>query len=120
MTGSPSPASSSEDRRAPKISINFWPWHPVRDILSNTESALKYFPYDTIYLCDEYQYSDLFAALAAITMEFEVSVGTFATFVSRNPCISRRSSLRSRSSFRPARSSWRASQLGAQFSGRSC
>lgn len=71
-----------------KLSINFWPWYPVKTILSNTELALKYYPYDTVYLCDEYQYTDPFTALAAIAIELQTSVGTYVTFPSRNPLYS--------------------------------
>jgi alkanesulfonate monooxygenase SsuD/methylene tetrahydromethanopterin reductase-like flavin-dependent oxidoreductase (luciferase family) len=69
----------------PKLSIRFQAWYPVKGLLSNTELALKYYPYDSIYLCDEYQSTEPFVAMAAIAMEFGMSVGTSCTFVSRNP-----------------------------------
>lgn len=73
------------DETVLKLSINFWPWHPAKTILSNTELALKHYPYEAIFLCDEYQYTDPFTALTAIALEFQTSVGTYVTFPSRNP-----------------------------------
>lgn len=78
-------AKNLNSKKKVRIATNFWPWHPVGTILSNAEIALKHYPYDTFYMCDEYQYTDPFTVLAAVAMKLSVSVGTSATFPSRNP-----------------------------------
>jgi alkanesulfonate monooxygenase SsuD/methylene tetrahydromethanopterin reductase-like flavin-dependent oxidoreductase (luciferase family) len=68
-----------------QIGLQFWPWYPVRTTVSYAEIALNHHPYDQIWLCDEYQYTDPFTVLAIIAEKLKVSVGTLVTFVSRNP-----------------------------------
>lgn len=68
-----------------KVGVQFWPWHPVKTILSYAETALKHYPFDQIWICDEYQYTDPFTVITVIAQKLNVSVGTFVTFVSRNP-----------------------------------
>ena len=67
------------------IGLQFWPWYPVRTTVSYAETALKHYPFEQIWLCDEYQYTDPFTVLAIIAEKLKVSVGTLVTFVSRNP-----------------------------------
>jgi len=68
-----------------EIGIQMWPWYSVKALLAYAERALESYPFDQIWMCDEFQYEDSFTVLAAIAMRLNVSVGTMVTFPHRNP-----------------------------------
>jgi 5,10-methylenetetrahydromethanopterin reductase len=68
-----------------EIGIQLWPWYDIKTLLAYAERALEIFPFDQIWMCDEFQYEDSFTVLAAMAMRLNVSVGTMVTFPHRNP-----------------------------------
>jgi 5,10-methylenetetrahydromethanopterin reductase len=68
-----------------EIGIQMWPWYSIKTLLAYAERALEFFPFDQIWMCDEFQYEDSFTVLAAMAMRLDVSVGTMVTFPHRNP-----------------------------------
>jgi alkanesulfonate monooxygenase SsuD/methylene tetrahydromethanopterin reductase-like flavin-dependent oxidoreductase (luciferase family) len=54
-------------------------------LVAYAERALESYPFDQIWMCDEFQYEDSFTVLAAMAMRLNVSVGTMVTFPHRNP-----------------------------------
>ena len=68
-----------------EIGIQFWPWYPVKTLVQYAEHALMLYPFDQVWLADEYQYEDPFTVLTAVAMRLDVSVGTLVTFPHRNP-----------------------------------
>jgi 5,10-methylenetetrahydromethanopterin reductase len=68
-----------------EIGIQMWPWYSIKTLVSYAERALDFFPFDQIWMCDEFQYEDSFTVLAAMAMRLNVSVGTMVTFPHRNP-----------------------------------
>ena len=68
-----------------EIGIQMWPWYSVKTLISYAERALDFYPFDQIWMCDEFQYEDSFTVLAAMAMRLNVSVGTMVTFPHRNP-----------------------------------
>lgn len=68
-----------------EIAIQMWPWYSAKSLLANAERALELYPFDQVWMCDEFQYEDSFTVLAAMAMQLNVSVGTMVTFPHRNP-----------------------------------
>jgi 5,10-methylenetetrahydromethanopterin reductase len=68
-----------------EIGIQMWPWYSVKTLVSYAERALDFYPFDQIWMCDEFQYEDSFTVLAAMAMRLDVSLGTMVTFPHRNP-----------------------------------
>lgn len=68
-----------------EIGIQMWPWYSVKMLLAYTERAVESYPFEQIWMCDEFQYEDSFTVLAAMAMRLNVSVGTMVTFPHRNP-----------------------------------
>ena len=68
-----------------EIGIQFWPWYSCRDIAAYGKQALQAYPFDCIWMCDEFQYEDAITTLALLAMELDVSLGTMVTFPWRNP-----------------------------------
>ncbi|HTN70763.1 MAG TPA: LLM class flavin-dependent oxidoreductase, partial [Methylomirabilota bacterium] len=68
-----------------EIGIQMWPWYSIKTLVSYAERALEFYPFDQIWMCDEFQYEDSFTVLAAMAMRLNVSVGTMVTFPHRNP-----------------------------------
>jgi alkanesulfonate monooxygenase SsuD/methylene tetrahydromethanopterin reductase-like flavin-dependent oxidoreductase (luciferase family) len=68
-----------------EIGICLWPWYPVRTLLEYAEQALQVYPFDQLWLADEFQYEDPFTVLTAAALRLDVSVGTMVTFPHRNP-----------------------------------
>ena len=68
-----------------EIGIQLWPWYSVKQLLAYAERAVESYPFDQIWMCDEFQYEDSMTVLAAMAMRLNVSVGTMVTFPHRNP-----------------------------------
>ena len=68
-----------------EIGIQMWPWYDIKTLVAYAERALEIFPFDQVWMCDEFQYEDSFTVLAAMAMRLHVSVGTMVTFPHRNP-----------------------------------
>jgi alkanesulfonate monooxygenase SsuD/methylene tetrahydromethanopterin reductase-like flavin-dependent oxidoreductase (luciferase family) len=68
-----------------EIGIQMWPWYDIKTLLVYAERALEKFPFEQVWMCDEFQYEDSFTVLAAMAMRLNVSVGTMVTFPHRNP-----------------------------------
>src|SRR5262245_58482017 len=68
-----------------EIGIQFWPWYPIKMLVQYAEQALQEYPFDEVWLADEYQYEDPFTVLATIAQRLDVKVGTLVTFPHRNP-----------------------------------
>ena len=68
-----------------EIGIQMWPWYSVKQLLAYAERAMESYPFDQIWMCDEFQYEDSMTVLAAMAMRLNVSVGTMVTFPHRNP-----------------------------------
>jgi 5,10-methylenetetrahydromethanopterin reductase len=68
-----------------EIGIQMWPWYDIKTLVAYAERAVEIFPFDQIWMCDEFQYEDSFTVLAAMAMRLNVSVGTMVTFPHRNP-----------------------------------
>lgn len=68
-----------------EIGIQFWPWYDLPTLLGIARQALQEFPFDQIWMCDEFQYEDTLTTLTAMAIELDVSLGTMVTFPSRNP-----------------------------------
>ena len=68
-----------------EIGIQMWPWYDIKTLVGYAERALEKFPFDQVWMCDEFQYEDSFTVLAAMAMRLNVSVGTMVTFPHRNP-----------------------------------
>ena len=68
-----------------EIGIQMWPWYDIKTLLAYAERALEIFPFEQVWMCDEFQYEDSFTVLAAMAMRLNVSVGTMVTFPHRNP-----------------------------------
>ena len=68
-----------------EIGIQMWPWYDIKTLVAYAERALEIFPFEQIWMCDEFQYEDSFTVLAAMAMRLNVSVGTMVTFPHRNP-----------------------------------
>jgi alkanesulfonate monooxygenase SsuD/methylene tetrahydromethanopterin reductase-like flavin-dependent oxidoreductase (luciferase family) len=46
---------------------------------------MRSYPYECLWLCDEFQYEDSFGTMVAMAIEHDVSLGTMVTFPWRNP-----------------------------------
>lgn len=68
-----------------EISTQFWPWYSTPQILEYARLAVESYPYDYVWLCDEYQYEDTITMLALMANELDTSVGPLVTFPWRNP-----------------------------------
>jgi alkanesulfonate monooxygenase SsuD/methylene tetrahydromethanopterin reductase-like flavin-dependent oxidoreductase (luciferase family) len=68
-----------------EIGIQMWPWYSVKRLVDYAERAVESYPFDQIWMCDEFQYEDSFTVLAAMAMRLKVSIGTMVTFPHRNP-----------------------------------
>jgi 5,10-methylenetetrahydromethanopterin reductase len=68
-----------------EVGIQFWPWYGLPDLLAHAREAMKDFPFDYIWMCDEYQYEDCYTAMAAMATELDTSFGTMVTYPWRNP-----------------------------------
>jgi 5,10-methylenetetrahydromethanopterin reductase len=68
-----------------EIGIQMWPWYDIKTLVAYAERALEIFPFEQVWMCDEFQYEDSFTVLAAMAMRLNVSVGTMVTFPHRNP-----------------------------------
>lgn len=68
-----------------EIAIQMWPWYSIKMLLAYAERAAESYPFDQIWMCDEFQYEDSFTVLAAMALRLNVSVGTMVTFPHRNP-----------------------------------
>jgi alkanesulfonate monooxygenase SsuD/methylene tetrahydromethanopterin reductase-like flavin-dependent oxidoreductase (luciferase family) len=68
-----------------EVGVQFWPWYSVPDLVAYAAEAVKDFPFDYVWLCDEFQYEDSFTAMSAIAMQLDVSIGTMVTYPWRNP-----------------------------------
>jgi 5,10-methylenetetrahydromethanopterin reductase len=69
----------------PEVGVQFWPWNSIHDLVSYADQAMKAYPFDTIWMCDEFQYEDPYTVMAAMAMNLNVSTGTMVTFPWRNP-----------------------------------
>ena len=63
-----------------EIGIQMWPWYDIKTLIAYAERALEIFPFEQVWMCDEFQYEDSFTVLAAMAMRLNVSVGTMVTF----------------------------------------
>jgi alkanesulfonate monooxygenase SsuD/methylene tetrahydromethanopterin reductase-like flavin-dependent oxidoreductase (luciferase family) len=68
-----------------EVGIQFWPWYALPDLVAHAAAAMKSFPFDYIWLCDEFQYEDPYTTLAVIATSMDASLGTMVTFPWRNP-----------------------------------
>jgi 5,10-methylenetetrahydromethanopterin reductase len=68
-----------------EVGVQFWPWNSINDLVSYAEQAMKAYPFDTIWMCDEFQYEDPYTVMAAMALKLDVSTGTMVTFPWRNP-----------------------------------
>ncbi len=73
------------DANRTEIGIQFWPWYDLPTLLGVARQALQEFPFDQIWMCDEFQYEDTLTTLTAMAIDLDVSLGTMVTFPSRNP-----------------------------------
>src|SRR4051812_8733766 len=68
-----------------EMGVQFWPWNSVNDLVEYGRQAMRAYPFDHIWMCDEFQYEDPYTVMAALAMELDVSTGTMVTFPWRNP-----------------------------------
>jgi alkanesulfonate monooxygenase SsuD/methylene tetrahydromethanopterin reductase-like flavin-dependent oxidoreductase (luciferase family) len=68
-----------------EVGVQFWPWNSINDLVSYASQAMEAYPFDTIWMCDEFQYEDPYTVMAAMAMNLNVSTGTMVTFPWRNP-----------------------------------
>lgn len=68
-----------------KIGVEFWPWDSYGELMAFGRQALETYPYDSVWMCDEFQYEDAITVLGSMAMELDASVGTMVTFPWRNP-----------------------------------
>lgn len=68
-----------------EIGMEFWPWDSYDELMSYAAQAMRTYPYDYMWMCDEFQYEDTITILSAMALELDVSVGTLVTFPWRNP-----------------------------------
>lgn len=68
-----------------EVSVHFWPWNPINDLLDYGAQALREYPFDQFWLVDAFQYEDPFTVLSAMASTMNVSLGTMVTFPRRNP-----------------------------------
>jgi alkanesulfonate monooxygenase SsuD/methylene tetrahydromethanopterin reductase-like flavin-dependent oxidoreductase (luciferase family) len=55
------------------------------ELVSYVSDALRTYPYDCVWMCDEFQYEDSFGTMLAMASLEDISVGTMVTFPWRNP-----------------------------------
>lgn len=68
-----------------EVGIQFWPWYDLPTLLDHARRALKLYPFDQIWMCDEFQYEDTLTVLSAMARSLDVSLGTMVVFPWRNP-----------------------------------
>jgi 5,10-methylenetetrahydromethanopterin reductase len=68
-----------------EVGVQFWPWNSVHDLVAYATQAMQDYPFDYVWMCDEFQYEDPFTVMAALAMKLDVSTGTMVTFPWRNP-----------------------------------
>jgi alkanesulfonate monooxygenase SsuD/methylene tetrahydromethanopterin reductase-like flavin-dependent oxidoreductase (luciferase family) len=68
-----------------EIATQFWPWDSIGNIVNYGRRALEKFPFDQIWMCDEFQYEDCTTILSSMAMNLDVSLGSMVTFPWRNP-----------------------------------
>lgn len=68
-----------------EIGVEFWPWDSYQELMAYGEQALRSYPYDFVWICDQFQYEDAITVLSAMAMQLDASVGTLVTFPWRNP-----------------------------------
>lgn len=68
-----------------EVGVQFWPWNSVNDLVEYGRQAMRAYPFDHIWMCDEFQYEDPYTVMAALAMQLDVSTGTMVTFPWRNP-----------------------------------
>ncbi len=68
-----------------EVGTQFWPWDSIKSLVTYGKQALREYPFDFIWMCDEFQYEDCSTILAAMAMNLDVSVGPMVTFPWRNP-----------------------------------
>ena len=68
-----------------EIATQFWPWDSIGNIVNYGRQALKKYPFDQIWMCDEFQYEDCTTILSSMAMNLDVSLGSMVTFPWRNP-----------------------------------
>jgi alkanesulfonate monooxygenase SsuD/methylene tetrahydromethanopterin reductase-like flavin-dependent oxidoreductase (luciferase family) len=68
-----------------EIAIEFWPWDTLDNLRAWGRQAVASYPYDHVWVCDEFQYEDAITLLGVMAMELDASVGTLVTFPWRNP-----------------------------------
>jgi alkanesulfonate monooxygenase SsuD/methylene tetrahydromethanopterin reductase-like flavin-dependent oxidoreductase (luciferase family) len=68
-----------------EVSTQFWPWHSTAELLEYAQLAVRSYPYDYVWLCDEYQYEDANTLLTLMASQLDTSVGPLVTFPWRNP-----------------------------------
>jgi 5,10-methylenetetrahydromethanopterin reductase len=68
-----------------EVSTQFWPWYSAPEMVEAARMALRSYPYEYIWLCDEYQYEDTLTVLGLMANELDTSVGPMVTFPWRNP-----------------------------------
>ena len=68
-----------------EVGTQFWPWDSIKSLVTYGKQALQEYPFDHIWMCDEFQYEDCSTILAAMAMNLDVSVGPMVTFPWRNP-----------------------------------
>jgi alkanesulfonate monooxygenase SsuD/methylene tetrahydromethanopterin reductase-like flavin-dependent oxidoreductase (luciferase family) len=69
----------------PEIAVEFWPWDRVDRLRAYGRKAIESYPFDHLWICDEFQYEDAITLLGVMAMELDTSVGTLVTFPWRNP-----------------------------------
>lgn len=73
------------ESRKMEFGIQLWPWYDLPTLVGVARSAVEAFPFDQIWMCDEFQYEDTLTTLAAMAQSLDVSLGTMVTFPWRNP-----------------------------------
>ena len=68
-----------------EIATQFWPWDSIKNLVDYGRHALRKYPFDYIWVCDEFQYEDCTTILTAMAMNLDVSLGPMVTFPWRNP-----------------------------------
>jgi alkanesulfonate monooxygenase SsuD/methylene tetrahydromethanopterin reductase-like flavin-dependent oxidoreductase (luciferase family) len=68
-----------------EVGIQFWPWYDLPTLVEHARMAVGSFPFDQVWMCDEFQYEDTLTVLTVIAKSLDVSLGTMVTFPWRNP-----------------------------------
>jgi alkanesulfonate monooxygenase SsuD/methylene tetrahydromethanopterin reductase-like flavin-dependent oxidoreductase (luciferase family) len=71
--------------RKPEIAVEFWPWDSLEKLREYGRIAVDSYPFDYVWICDEFQYEDAITLVGLMAMELDASVGTLVTFPWRNP-----------------------------------